>query len=182
MIKRPHLSRLTSLIMGLCLGAHSLAYADGGKSRDQDLKTAFIYNFARFSKWPKAKTGGEATDVTICISADAPLTGALQSLHGKPVGSGGKIEVRVYDEPDDTLHACAIVFLTRSEMSAARLSFFEAHHILTVSDTDDFVRGGGAIGLVKIGRQLRFEINLSSAQRAEVRLNSRLIRLAINLE
>ena len=50
--------------------------------------------------------------------------------------------------------------------------------ILTVGDGEDFARGGGVIGLFIEDGRMRFAINSDAAQRAGLRLSSKLLSLA----
>jgi hypothetical protein len=50
--------------------------------------------------------------------------------------------------------------------------------VLTVGETDDFIRAGGIIRFIEAGRKIRFEINPDAADRVSLRLSSRLLRLA----
>ena len=53
--------------------------------------------------------------------------------------------------------------------------------ILTVSDLPGFDRAGGMIELVVRERRLRFEINLDAVRGARLRLDPKLLRLALEL-
>ena len=50
--------------------------------------------------------------------------------------------------------------------------------VLTVSDGKGFVEAGGIIELYLEGGRMRFAINVDTAERAGLRLSSRLLRLA----
>ena len=50
--------------------------------------------------------------------------------------------------------------------------------LVTVSDIDGFADAGGMIGLVEAGQRVQFEVSIASAQRANVRVSSQLLRLA----
>ena len=50
--------------------------------------------------------------------------------------------------------------------------------VLTVGDTADFASEGGIIGLRLDGERIRLSVNLTAAERAKVRISSRLLSLA----
>jgi hypothetical protein len=47
-----------------------------------------------------------------------------------------------------------------------------------VSDIDDFAQAGGMIGVVEVERSIWFAINLTVARQANLKLSSRLLKLA----
>jgi hypothetical protein len=50
--------------------------------------------------------------------------------------------------------------------------------VLTVSDTTDFARHGGGIEFVREPNRLRFDVNLPGAERAGIKVSSRLLKVA----
>ena len=50
--------------------------------------------------------------------------------------------------------------------------------MLTVGDTGGFLEQGGIVNFVLEGTKVRFEISQEAAQRAGIRISSRLLRLA----
>jgi hypothetical protein len=53
--------------------------------------------------------------------------------------------------------------------------------ILTVSDIPDFVSRGGMIQFVLIDNRVRFEINVSNAERAGLTVSSQLLKVAVSV-
>jgi hypothetical protein len=58
------------------------------------------------------------------------------------------------------------------------LAALRTSSILTVSDASDFTRLGGMIQFVLEGNKVRFEINLTAAQRASLSVSSELLKVA----
>ena len=54
----------------------------------------------------------------------------------------------------------------------------EGHSVLTVSDMEGFAQQGGVINLVIRNQRLGFEINEDAAQRANLKISSKLLKLA----
>lgn len=50
--------------------------------------------------------------------------------------------------------------------------------VLTVGERDNFAQDGGMIGFCLEQNKIRFEINLDAAERAKLRISSRLLALA----
>jgi hypothetical protein len=114
----------------------------------------------------------------ICIAGANPFGEALAALSGKTVESH-PVEVR-HIPMATSLDPCHIVFIGRAEQGRfktvlAKLAF---RPILTVSDIGDFAQAGGMIGLVEAEQRIRFDINLTATQQANLKLSSQLLKLA----
>lgn len=79
---------------------------------------------------------------------------------------------------------CHIVFIGRIEQGQFKtvLAKLARLPVLTVSDIGDFARTGGMIGLVEADQRIRFDINLTTARRANLKLSSQLLKLAFIVE
>jgi hypothetical protein len=77
------------------------------------------------------------------------------------------------------LSDCQIVFLVATNAGRHRewLTQLAGKPVLTVSDQPDFARGGGMIGFIKEAGKMRFEINLQVAERAGLRVSSKLLQV-----
>jgi hypothetical protein len=53
--------------------------------------------------------------------------------------------------------------------------------VLTISDTDDFARGGGIAQMFVENGKIRFDINLDVAKESRLQLSSKLLALAAHL-
>ena len=54
----------------------------------------------------------------------------------------------------------------------------EGKNILTVGETSKFLSEGGIINFVTHKNKVRFEINITAAKRADLKIRSQLLRLA----
>jgi hypothetical protein len=148
---------------------------------EYDVKAAFLYNFARFSEWPPDAFAGPGR-IRLCILGTDPFGNALASVAGKPVGTR-TLEIARIESSDDA-RACQIVFIGGGNLAAAiqAVRRLERLPVLTVSETAEFARSGGAIEFLVVDNRVRFAINPAAAQRAGVGLSSQLLRLATVVE
>ena len=51
--------------------------------------------------------------------------------------------------------------------------------VLTVGDSDQFVRAGGMVGLVRSGDEIEIEVNLPALRSRHLDMSSRLLKLAV---
>jgi hypothetical protein len=155
------------------------ASADSGISEEQ-LKAAFVFNFAKYVEWP-AELSASGAPVVACAVGGDTLAQALQSFDGRAV-SGRNFQLRRLFAPED--HAsCNVVIL--SDMGPHRmeevLRRLPSQGVLTISDIEGFTDAGGMIGMVRVGDRLQFDINHAALQRANLKASSQLLKLARNL-
>jgi len=76
--------------------------------------------------------------------------------------------------------ACHILFVSASEKDrlAEILNAVETLPILTVADMGEFASSGGIVALKEVKDRSRLEINVGAADKAGVKLSSKLLRLA----
>lgn len=147
---------------------------------EYDLKAAFLFNFIKFVEWPPAAFPDERAPVTICVFGDNPFGRSLDGVvQGERVGERSLVVQR----PDglDDLGACHVLFVSRSEKGRLRevTAQVDGRPVLTVADTDGFLRSGGIINFVLEEGRVRFLINQEAAERNQLRISSRLLRLSM---
>jgi hypothetical protein len=167
---------LALLAAGHSLAALSPARAQEGE-REASLKAAFVYNFAKFTEWPKNRADAETGPVIVCIAANSRLRPAVDELQGKLVGARPLRAMVISDGANPA--ACHVIYI--DEASPPRLrqqAESNLYGVLTVSDLPNFARAGGTIGFYFASNQLRFQINLDAARRSGIGFSSKLLRLA----
>lgn len=163
---------------GVGWGGVARAAAEG-PSREYRIKAAFIYNFAKFTRWPVGSFSDGAAPLDFCIYGEDPFGGAFDAVAGTTI-RGRRVAVRRIAAIEASA-GCHLLFISDSE--AGRLTGILAalndRPVLTVADMPDFARAGGIINLkTTADDQLRFEINTSTARRAGLRFSSKLLSLA----
>ena len=144
---------------------------------ETDVKAAFLYNFTKFVAWP---TPGAPTEpFRLCIVSDDALRRSLErTIEGESV-NGRPLESRVPRTPEEA-RGCQLLFLGHADgdREARLLAAVRDMPVLTVSDTTDFARRGGGIEFVKENNRLRFDVNVPGAERAGIKVSSRLLKVA----
>ncbi len=144
---------------------------------EDEVKAAFVYNFAKFIEWPSGKINEH---INLCILGESPLGfSALKAIDGR-TAQDKQLVTKLLNKSDE-LKDCHIVFIAASERTKVEKLLKAAHqqHALTVSDMAGFAEAGGIIGLVKEDEKIRFEINLFAAKEAGLMISSRLLSLAL---
>jgi hypothetical protein len=176
-------SRWRKICLLVCLGALTLTAgampAAGAEFSAPQVKTAFLYNFAKFVAWPAAAFSTADAPLVLGILGPDPVGAAAgQSLAGKTV-RGRRLEVRSVSGMEEA-KGCHILFLGAAHLpSLARIhAGLRQSHVLTVSDIEHFAEGGGGIGLTTVEQKIRFEINLETMRQAGLVVSSQLLTLA----
>ena len=161
--------RVVALIVTM-VAMPGIARAETDPASDIAMKAAFLYNFAKFTDWPSL---APAASLTLCVVGALVQTVRSQRITGHP------LEVKAISS-DAPIRSCDVVFISPSEMrrGAAVLDNLQAQPILTVSEAKGFARSSGIIELFVEDGRMRFAINTDAADRAGLRLSSRLLGLA----
>lgn len=152
----------------------------GGEApREYQLKAAFIYNFVQFVDWPASAFPSAQSPVVLATVGADPFQGALdQAAAGKSAGRRPLL-VKHFAQAAD-VNRCQLLFIAagqEDQLAAARTRLGDAP-VLTVGESEEFIRAGGMIRFYQEDNRLRFEINPSAAHKAGLRISSRLLKLA----
>jgi hypothetical protein len=145
------------------------------------VKAAYLYNFGKFVAWP-SKVAAEGDTFTICVLGEDTFVATLdRTVVGETI-NGKKAVVKRIGKSQDPL-GCRILFISSSEENRLKeiLTTLNWASILTVSDIPQFTRRGGMIQFIIETNRVRFEVNLTNAERAGLTLSSQLIRVAISV-
>lgn len=143
------------------------------------LKAVFIYNFAKFTRWPAEIWNNNGHSLRICAIGDDKLTETLVRLHGKTLRDNPVIIEHI--ENTSSLDACHVLYLDKSldyKMKEITDSI-RTKPILTISESPGFAESGGMIELYRKEDRIRFKINLRLAREAGLDLSARLLDLAV---
>jgi hypothetical protein len=174
----PTLRRLARpvIVAGCLFGAILSGRAEVDRSLEYQVKAAYLYNFIKFVEWPARATTGP---ISICVAGRNPFGMVLtDTVRGEAVG-GRTLTARVISEPDAR---CSVLFVPEDVVAAPFLRAVRDTPTLTVGETDDFLGQGGMINLVVEGGKVRFDVNTEAPDRVELRISSRMLRLARNVE
>jgi hypothetical protein len=169
------LKRVVILVLALALPGAVVA----AQELEYQLKAAFLFNFVKFVEWPAEAFAGERSPLTICVYGADPFGDTLDNVvRGETVGERGLIVQR--PESPGELRDCHVLFVSRSEKERMPeiLSHVEGAPVLTVADTDGFLKAGGIINFVLEDNKVRFLINPEAAERNRLKVSSKLLRLA----
>lgn len=161
----------------------AVSWLSGSASAQSEIefkvKAAYLFNFAKFTQWPSARDSPAAPLVIGCFSEPEFMEVLEATVAGKTVAAR-RIIVKSVNGIDD-LRACHMLFVgrTKDDKASALVARAREMHVLTVGEGDGFTSRGGMIGFVPADGSVKFAINPQQAERAGLKLSSKLLGLAI---
>jgi hypothetical protein len=155
------------------------AHAEPPVADEYQVKAAFLFNFAKFVEWPADAFKGPEDPIAICVLGQDPFGTALQDVVRSKTVANRAFVVREVSGAQQA-SKCQIVFVTASERKRFRslLEELKGHSILTVGEAEDFTASGGIINFKLKDARVRIEIDAGAAERAKLRISSKLLSLA----
>jgi hypothetical protein len=180
----PISSRLLSLVALLATLSGSLRPLRGESpvGNEYEVKAAFLFHFAQFVEWPVDVFREANSPLSYCTIGEDPFHGSLdETIKGKSVSSHPlRVQHLSLREP---VGDCQILFIGAAEKKRLGdvLTSANGHPVLCVGETEHFTQDGGMIGFFVENNKVRFDINLQAAERAKLKISSRLLLLAKNV-
>jgi hypothetical protein len=151
------------------------AAAGSGTDPEDDLKSAIVLSFLRYSEWRRG--GSSAAPLTIGVVGRASLIQALRksvdgkSFQGRPIRV---VDLRGVSE----LRPCQVVYVATDDSAEIRqaLAVARGAGALAIGEDDHFLDLGGAVNLLTLDGRMTFEVNLSALERSGVAVSSKLLR------
>ncbi len=160
------------LLLAVLAAATALALPAAQEvSPEYKVKAAYLYNFVKYVEWPDTVKG----PIRICVAGQNPFGTVLDDLVRNERVRDLTLSVEVIPGP---LQDCHVVFMPKTSKMQAYIRAAAGTPTLMVGETDDFINLGGMINFTLEQGKVRFEINRAAAERAKLRISSRLLLLA----
>jgi len=146
---------------------------------EYQVKAAFLYNFAKFVDWPPSAFTDAKQPLEICVYGRDPFGTVLEdALLGKTIGERRVGLGRAMQFQD--LAGCQIVFVGASAHESAPdlANRLKGRAVLLVGESDGFAASGGTIQFTIEDSRVHFVINPDAADRAGLKISSKLLALA----
>lgn len=146
---------------------------------EYQVKAAFLYNFAKFIEWPSSSFSDASTPLRICVFGQDPFGQDLRDITNEKTVSGHKLQIMPVVDLQ-VARTCHILFIASSEKAQLKQTFESlwGADVLTVGDTKGFIEQGGMINFVLENDRVRFEVNHKAAERAGLKISSKLLNVA----
>jgi len=157
------------------------SFAQHSKPTQYDVEAAYLFNFAKFVRWPP-KARPRQSSLSICVVGDDVFSAVLdrtisgEQINGKPV-----VEKRIASPQE--VSDCSILYIGAADPGQATRMLSEATDlpVLTVSEMPDFLDRGGMIQFVLLDDRVRFKVNLQPTQHDGLTLSSELLKVALEV-
>ena len=142
-------------------------------------KANYLANFPSFVDWPPEALPQEKAPFLVCVFGEFPFGTFLAEITRGTTVHNRPVEIRWIRKPQE-LSACQILFISHSEQKrySRVLDSVREHVVLTVGETPEFLDAGGILSFSTQQGALQFDVNLEAADKAHLRISSRLLALA----
>lgn len=159
----------------LLVGSLTAGATDAAAALDQ-LKTAYLFNFAKFVSWPD-----NPDQIVLCINTRPSTSEGIAALDGRQIDSGRTLLVR---QIETDLQGCHMYFGTHepvSERSGAprvMAASVSGAPPLSISDEPGSLDSGFTFEFFLQANKLRFAVNPTGLEEANFQISSKLLQLA----
>lgn len=167
------LALLASLVIYALLPAHAQV------SREYQLKSVFLLNFAQFTEWPTNTFTNSQAPIIIGVIGTDPFGKILDDTVRNETVNGRPLEIQRYQRLEETTN-CHVLFIPRSEYRQLDriVTRTRGKPILTVSDIEGSAFRGVMIRLLTENNKIRIRVNTDSVAEAHLTISSKLLRVA----
>jgi hypothetical protein len=146
---------------------------------EYEVKAAYVFYFAKFVDWPPAAFPAKNTPITIGVVGDDEFGSLLGKIVKDKIVQEHPIQVHFLRWPAD-LRAFHMVFVGSSEQKRFRqiAESLKDCPVLTITETENSSQTKGVVNLFVEGGKVQFEVNIAEAEKAQLRISSKLLRLA----
>ena len=164
--------------------SHTDAKSHAERRKEIELKAAYIYNFIKFTDWPKDTFKDEKEPLIIGVFDEDQQENLSKVLREKSKNNH-PIQVLHLKKQDiqskENVQRCQILFFPKTFKNSDEQSVFkhiQNHPVLTIGERNKFLEAGGMINFVLEKKKIRFEINLIAVEKAGLKIRAKLLKLA----
>jgi hypothetical protein len=145
----------------------------------EEVKAAFLYNFAGFVDWPAHARANEGLVIGILGADD--IESELRRLLAARPNPGRPVSVRRLASDDEAASVHVLFIGAREGPRLAKLlAALKQRPVLAVTEARDGLEQGAVINFV-VSDRVRFEVSMPAADQAGLRLNPRLLQVALRI-
>jgi hypothetical protein len=174
-----HTRQFVAMLLCVLSVAGRGPHAEPQVPAEYQTKAAFLYNFVKFVEWPAGTLPNDRAPIVVGVLGEDPFGSVLDDeILGKAINRHQILILRTNSVRD--LKSCQIAFISPSETKHLPqiLVGLRGASILTVGEAEHFAQLGGMIQFTLEGNKVHFAINVDAAERARLKVSSKLLSLA----
>lgn len=167
------------ILFAVLLSFGAIAPPQDDTTKEYQLKAVFLFNFTQFIEWPPDAFAQPDAPLVIGILGPDPFGKYLdETVQGEKINGHPLVVQRFHTLAE--IARCQILFINTDEKNEWKkiFEYAKAQHVLTVGDVTNFSRQGGMIRFFPEENKIRIRINLTSVKDADLKVSSKLLRLA----
>jgi hypothetical protein len=146
------------------------------------VKAAFLYKFGNYVEWPAAAFRAPDDPLVVGVIGDDAVVANLEQLVAGRLAGSHPVRVRRLRE-DESVEGVHILYVAPGSDAKVRETLRRARGpVLPVTDVPGGLDLGAAVNFVFDGGKVRFEASQRAAEQRGLRLSSRLLAVAQNVE
>jgi len=143
------------------------------------IKADMLCNLAKFVQWPDTMVALNKGQLVVAVLGEDDLAGTIASVLSTRSVNGKPVFVRFARRVQD-VRGCQIVYIANPELAHMTdvVEALRGTSTLTLADLEGFASRGGMVNFAGSSPNIRFEICLTRANLAGLKMSSRLLALA----
>jgi YfiR/HmsC-like len=144
---------------------------------EASVKAAYLYKFLAYVEWhPPTPQADDAPVVVGVLGADAVHSELQEVAAGRHVGARPLVVRKL--AAGDSLNGLHALFVGREHALAPVARTLQRRQVLLVADVPGGLADGAVINFIVLAGRVRFEASQAAAERAGLKLSSRLLSVA----
>jgi hypothetical protein len=164
---------LSLFLVSLPLPAQSLT------ALEYRAKANYLANFPSFVEWPPESLPPGEAPFLVCVFGEFSFGTSLAEIARGAIVQKRHLEIRWIRRVQE-LSSCQVLFVSRSEQKRYNLLLDAVRGLMvfTVGETPEFLGAGGILCFSSQQGTIQFDVNLEAANKAHLKISSRLLALA----
>jgi uncharacterized protein DUF4154 len=157
----------------------SVSSAEEPLPSEYQVKAAFLINFPKYVDWPAEAFAGTNSPIVVAVLGETRVTAEIQKIIAGRTVNGRAIVLKRLASGEAS-GVCHILFISAAEQQHSPSLFTQLKDtsVLTVGESDDFLERRGIINLVRRDQKIALEVNLTTADKARIKISSKLLGVA----
>ena len=172
-------SLLFAFLAGTATAEPALADIDHEDTNEYEIKAAFLYSFLHYVEWPETSFSDDSSPIILGVLGKDPFGPILDRMAETEKINNRELVIKRFEHIDavGSIHALFIASSKQERLSDV-LKGLGDRPVLTAGDTEEFAALGVIINFIIDQKKIRFEINTGAVKKADLKISSKLLKLA----